>query len=89
MSHNLGDFHSAEPRSLQSTDFWEGGVCRQGFGDGWWIMMRQLIMTRSVNTAGQERAQDVEDGSVHINMDTCGLLIYSGPLTPVRSSGEV
>lgn len=36
------------------------------------------------------RVQDMDDGSVHINTDTHGLLIYSGPLTPVRSSsGEL
>lgn len=52
--------------------------------------MRQLIMTWSVNPAEQGRVQDMEDGRIHINMDTYGLLIYSGPLTPVRSSsGEL
>lgn len=90
VSHNLGDFQSTEPCSLQSTDFWEGSVCRQGFGDGWWIMMQQLIMTWSVNAAGQESVQDMKDGSIHINMDAWGLLIYGVPLTPVRSSsGEL
>lgn len=48
--------------------------------------MRQLIMTWSVNAAGQRRVQDTEDGGIHINVDTCRLLIYGGPLTPVRSS---
>lgn len=50
--------------------------------------MRQLITTWSVNTAGQCRVQDVEDGRIHTNMETYGLLIYGRPLTPVRSLSE-
>lgn len=69
-------------------EFWEGSVCRQGFGDAWWIMMEQLIMTWSVNAAEQERVQDMEDGRTHINRDAYEVLIYSGSLTLVRSSSQ-
>lgn len=68
--------------------FWEGSVCRQGFGIAWWIMMEQLIMTRSVNAAEQEKVQDTEDGRIHINREAYELLIYSGSLTLVRSSSQ-
>lgn len=33
-------------------------------------MMQQLIMTWSVNAAGQERVQDTDDGSIDINMES-------------------
>lgn len=68
--------------------FWEGSVCRQGFGEALWIKMEQLIMTRPVNAAEQERVQDMEDGNIHINRGAYELLIYSGSLTLVRSLSQ-
>lgn len=70
MSHNLGDFHSAAPRSLQRWGFWEV-VCfagRDREGDAHWITMRLLITTRAIRVVGQVEVADTQGGDAHTSV---------------------